>query len=157
MTRLRWIAVGCAVLFAAPVHLDQAMAKDKYCSRRHAIRLLHQFVRAYDAGDFDYLDRIFAEEPEFNTYRVTPEREISAGDRSSLLQYFRERHAMNDRLKVIELRVNRERGPGPRNVWGFSFRLNRATSDPMPWANGTLSGKGAVDCTIVNWSGSTLP
>lgn len=132
--------------------------KDKWCSRRHARHVVFRFIDAYNEGKFRTLDRLFAEEPDFAFYRLAPEREWpSSEDRSELIAYFRERHELEDVLEITDFHMNKERGSGPPNIWGFGYEIERTSSDLMPWGDGTISGKGAVDCTIIAWNASWSP
>ncbi len=139
--------------------LDASAAnKEKWCSRRHARAVVHDFIDAYNKGDFRTLDRLFAKEPDFAFYRLFPERQGPASeDRAALISYFRDRHELGDVFDLTSFRMGKERGSSPSNIWGFNYQIRRTSSDLMPWGDGTISGKGAVDCTITAWNASWSP
>lgn len=122
------------------------------CGRAHARAQVQRFVKAFNRGSFEKLDRLFAKEPSFALYRLWPEREYPASeDRSTLIQYFRERHSLDDRVRIIELLFEKRRGGD--DLWGFRWKLRRRSNDPLPSGDGILAGKGAVNCRIVGWNG----
>ena len=81
------------------------------------------FVRAYNNGDTDKLESIWATEPDFEWYSVSNEREREDPyDRQTLIPYFEERRELGDRLRLNTLRV---RAADDRGMYGISYRLHR--------------------------------
>ncbi|MDP9068374.1 MAG: hypothetical protein M3N53_08545 [Actinomycetota bacterium] len=58
------------------------------------------------------------------------------------MAYFRERIDHNDVLEIRRFRASSERSPD--GSCGISFELERTSNDPLPWGNGTFTGKGGV-------------
>jgi hypothetical protein len=108
------------------------------------------FVAAFNRGDLRRLDRLFAREPEFGWYSTQEPGErfdYAAKNRSTLIPYFRERHAMGERLKMQSFQ---NRGSG------FQYGLIRSADDLEPTR---YDGKGQAHCypgsspkTIFVWS-----
>ncbi|MFN2587767.1 MAG: nuclear transport factor 2 family protein [Actinomycetota bacterium] len=115
-----------------------------------AARVIRDFVGAYNDGDIDRLDELFAPEPDFEWYTVSrgAREEITAYDRGALPPYFSRRHRAGDHLKLLDLVVSEERGW--HGGFDFSFRLVRSSDQRR--AEGWYHGKGAADCRIFVWS-----
>lgn len=94
------------------------------CDRGSVADLVSAFIRAYNKGDIEKLDWMWAGEPDFEWYSVSPgERErADAYDRETLIPYFEERHRLADRLRLKALRVGPE---DDRGFFGISYRLHR--------------------------------
>lgn len=93
------------------------------CDRQSVADLVKTFVRAYNNGDTDKLESLWATEPDFEWYSVSNERERDdAYDRQTLIPYFEERHELGDRLRLNTLRV---RPADDRGMFGISYRLHR--------------------------------
>ncbi len=147
LTALVLVAVGHSSASEGP-------EEQKYCSRKHAKQIVKTFVRAHNDGDIDLLDELFAQGSSFGIYQVGPvERPYPlSDDRSTLMDYFRNRHQQGDVITISKLRLSRERGSVPEHVWGFRFTLKRESKEMAPWAVGTFHGKGAVDCVLYAWN-----
>ena len=117
-------------------------------TRRSVRALVREFVAAYNAGDLARLDATIAPEEDFEWYFVDGERFLDAHERSTLLPYFAQRHALGDRLRLIEVGVGRE--IGWHGGYDLSVRLRRSSADDG--ARGTWHGKAAADCAIFVWS-----
>lgn len=123
-------------------------ATNDYASKKQVKRLVEKFIGAYNQGDSEELDRIFAREPGFEGYYAAPERQGSEGEnRLSLVAYFERRHKMGDRLDLLRLRFDRDRSV---RGWEFFFVLVRESQQRK--AQGTYVGKGAADCSISVWN-----
>lgn len=116
---------------------DQARPPSASCSRSETARVIKRFVRAFNRGDVDRLDRLWAHEPDFQWYFVDDEREQDAEDRLMLRLYFEERVLLNDRLQLRRLSVR-------PNSLDFAFKLLRSTDDEREDASGLFHGKGAA-------------
>jgi hypothetical protein len=116
---------------------------------RAAVRdLIEEFVADYNAGDLAGLNGHFADEADFRWYFVDGERERDATERHTLLPYFAERHALDDRLRIVDLAIGRK--VGWHGGFDFSARLNRRSAEDR--ARGMWHGKGAADCAMFVWS-----
>lgn len=151
MRRICILLILCIAVFAAtPV----AATPKAHCSREHEVRLIRKvFVKAYNSGNLERLDEIFASEGtsqgKFQKYTVGPiERNgFAAGDRSTLIPYFKQRHEEKDRIRIVDFTIGRyERGSNPG--FGFSFVLYRDSEEFSPVAKGYFVGKGSIDCRI---------
>jgi len=105
-----------------------ASSATQSCDRQSVEDLVRSFVRAYNRGDTEKLDSMWANEPDFEWYSVSPgERERDdAYDRESLIPYFEERHQLEDRLRLKTLHVG---PPDERGIFGISYRLHRQSNE----------------------------
>ena len=103
--------------------------------------MLTAFVRAYNRGDFDRLDRLFSRE-RFVWYSWGgPAR----SNRAALVPNFRRRHERGDRLRSLIFRFNgyeRERDFGH-----FQLDAHRRANDLQGGRWFPMVGKGALDCS----------
>jgi hypothetical protein len=108
------------------------------CSRESVAALLKAFVRAYNGGDSEKLDHMWAPEPDFEWYSVSPDERVRdhAYDRETLLPYFDERHQLNDRLGLKYLRVGAQ---DDRGHFGIAYRLRRQSDQQT--GQGRYQGK----------------
>ena len=128
------------------------------CTRAETRALVLNFVRAFNRGESDALDRLFAAEPDFQWYSTgAPGMRLRAAamDRSSLVPYFLRRHDRGERLTLRRFRFMGNTDMPPLKRYGnFVFRLTRRAGDlrPTPY-----HGKGAAHCyagddAIIVWS-----
>ena len=113
------------------------------CHADEVETVVKRFVAAFNAGDLDGLDAIFAREPEFEWYTTGApgERQPTAShDRSSLISYFAARHAVGERLALRSFQFN---GNGRRPHGNFQYTLTRSADDLAPTR---YIGKGAALC-----------
>jgi hypothetical protein len=121
----------------------------KPCSPPEVGALVVRFVDAFNAGDTRELGRIWAAKPYFRWYSTdAPGRRVLpiAADRATLLPYFARRHAQDERLALLSLRVNGNTpatGRGWKTYGNFEFRLVREAAD-LPAT--PYQGKGALHC-----------
>lgn len=117
-----------------------AASESSSCTRGRVEAVVREFVRAYNEGDSAALERIWAQEPDFQWYFVHGEREgPEAHDRSRLGTYFFERHVLGDRLRLGRLRVG---PPNDAGHFGIAFRLRRSSTDRS--AEGSWHGKASA-------------
>jgi hypothetical protein len=123
---------------------------ERLCTRLEVRAVFVRFVDAFNRGDLKRLDRVFAREPDFEWYSTqAPGERFNevARNRSSLIPYFAERHALAEHLKVGSFQWN---GGG-----NFEYGLVRSANDLQPTR---YYGKGAAHCypnpsdTIFVWS-----
>lgn len=130
-----------AVAFAPPAHAIEAP-----CRPAEARAIVRGFVEAFNRGDIDYLDRMWAPEPDFFWFfdgaDPTRRSELSE-DRATLPLYFRQRALLGDQLHLRALGVRWQRGW--HAAWGVSFELHRISD--QPGVTGLYHGKGAVTCS----------
>ena len=134
---MRRIAICLVLALALVPGPATAQSASAGCSRDATAKLVRSFVRAYNRGDLGRLDRLVAQEPEFQWYFVDDEREAGAEDRKTLPLYFQERVMLNDHLNLRELSVHRD---GQE----FFFKAFRTTDDDRHLASGLFHGKGSV-------------
>lgn len=115
------------------------------CRATEARAIVQGFVEAFNRGDVDYLDRTWAQEPDFfwlfDGADAVQRSEVSE-ERAALPHYFRRRALLGDQLHLRDVRVGWQRGW--HAAWGVAFELHR-TSD-QPGVTGRYHGKGAVTC-----------
>jgi hypothetical protein len=116
------------------------------CAGDEVQALAARFVASFNEGNLEELDRIFAQEPDFEWYVTgAPGERVelqAASDRESLVPYFRERHEVGERLTMNSFRFNGN-SRGPRIYGNFEYTLTRSANDLVPTAFG---GKGAALC-----------
>ena len=116
-----------------------------HCTGGGLRRALASFVSAYDRGDTQMLDSLFAEEPDFEWYSTNGPGERlgrQARQRGSLIPYFEARHARHDRLAWRSFGFN---GNSPR-YGNFEFAMWRATAGFNHGGRFPVRGKGAAIC-----------
>lgn len=127
MRRIRSLVLALG-LASSILPSGHASSLDQVCSRDSVATLVKAFVRAYNKGDMGQLDSMWANEPDFEWYSVSPgERERDeAYDRETLIPYFEERHQLEDRFRLKALRV----GPADaRGHFRISYRLHRQSDE----------------------------
>jgi hypothetical protein len=116
------------------------------CTGLEVEELVGRFVGAFNDGNLEGLDGIFAQEPDFEWYVTAAPGErvdlLTASDRASLVPYFRQRHELGERLTLRSLRFNGNR-LGSRIYANFEYTLTRGANDLPPTA---YTGKGAALC-----------
>lgn len=158
------VVVTSATLFAA-VSVDRLAAATpqresaKPCKPAEVASLVVRFIDAFNAGNLERLDRVFARKPDFRWYSTDApaQRFLSvAADRASLIRYFNSRHARGEHLQLRSLRVNGNTvAPTLKPYGNFQYRLVRSAGD-LPPTN--YQGKGALQCyasrgdQIIVWS-----
>jgi hypothetical protein len=115
------------------------------CTADEVETVARRFISSFNAGALGELDDLFAQEPEFEWYstdapgeRFTP----AANDRASLVSYFRDRHAVSERLELGSFTFNGNT-QGSRAYGNFQYTLTRRAEDLSPTPYG---GKGAALC-----------
>lgn len=140
------VSLSLAIGAASPSHSSG-------CSIRDARRLIEgTFVDAYNNGRLAELDRLFARGDRFSSYRVQPIERVAGPDedRSTLIDYFAERHSYRDEIQITDLDITKYRN---RPGYGFSLVLRRSSEQVMPFADGVFAGKGGMSsCEIATWN-----
>lgn len=138
-------------LVAIMVPASASLGEEEGCTKRHDKRVVKRFIQAYNQGNIRLLDSLVAMEPDFEQYRVHVERElIFSEDRSSLLDYFADRHSKGDSFELVHLKI--EEYENSNAGFAIGFEVYRETDDPRPLAEGLYGGKGSVDCAIYSWN-----
>lgn len=138
----KWGAALAALLVALPAPVR---ALEAPCGRAEARAIVRGFVEAFNRGDIDYLDRMWAQEPEFFWFFDSADalrRSELSEDRATLSHYFRQRALLGDQLHLRSLSVGWQRGW--HAAWGVAFELHRVSEQPD--VSGRYHGKGAVTC-----------
>jgi hypothetical protein len=149
MRSARLLAAASAVLLLSLSTADVQRASSgssEVCTSPRVHLLLDTFVRAFNSGNLPLLNQLFAPQGSFVWYssnapglRANPQ----AQDRSTLIGYFRRRHAMRDRLGVLSFRFN----GNSSGLGNFIFRMRRRADDHRGGASFRIVGKGAALCT----------
>jgi hypothetical protein len=130
----------------------------KVCGRGEVETLVKAFIRAFNGGEPESLNRAFAEDPDFKWYSTdAPGRRVLpiAADRSTLMRYFARRHTMSESLQLRSFRFNGNTPAVGKPYGNFQFRLLRRASN-LPATR--YHGKGAAHCyaiqpdAIIVWS-----
>lgn len=138
----RWGAALAALVVLIPA---PARSLEPRCSAAEARGIVRYFVDAFNRGDADVLDRLWAEEPDFFWFFDSDDparRSELSEDRTTLPHYFRQRALLGDQLHLRSVSARWQRGW--HAAWGVSFRLHRVSDDPG--VSGRYHGKGAVTC-----------
>ena len=136
--RLRILVVG-----AAP---SSARSTATTCSAREVRAFVARFIRAFNAGDLATLDVIFARDwfQWFSSGAPGVRLRAEAFRRDTLLAYFARRHALHDRLRLLDLNFNGNAGGHGH----FDYLLRRSADDHENGAPFLVRGKGAIACTV---------
>jgi hypothetical protein len=109
--------------------------------------ILGAFVSAYNRGDLRRLDRLFSR-TRFRWYSANaPGARLRAAafNRGTLVAYFRRRHSLGDRLRLVHHRFNGfSRG---NEMAHFEWRARRRADDFRDGRWFDLTAKGALDCS----------
>lgn len=102
------------------------------------------FIKAFNAGDYESLDAQFAQPPDFHWYSSPGpgRRLIKARDRDRLVDYFRSRHQVKDRLGLISFQFNGDSG----SYGNFGLEMRRSTANFRDGAWFRLNAKGSLIC-----------
>jgi hypothetical protein len=123
------------------------------CRSNQVNRLVSDFFEAFNAGKLTELDRLFANEPQFQWYSTDAPGERlqgEASDRSTLVAYFNARHNSGEHLTLRRFQFN-----GSDQGYGhFEYQLTRSANS---LAQTRYEGKGAALCkatgsVIAVWS-----
>jgi hypothetical protein len=128
------------------------------CAPSDVRGLVTSFIQAFNRGEGEVLDRLYAKEPDFKWYSTGgPGVRLrgAAMDRSSLLRYFEKRHTRAERLRLRTFRfTGNTKAQSLKSYGNFVFTLTRRAGDlaPTPY-----QGKGAAHCyagddQIIVWS-----
>ena len=161
-----WVVLGFATTEPLPATygnqptVGSQVIVAKLCTSGEVEKLVKAFIRAFNNGDLERLDRIFAREPEFRSYATDPPGKRHAPiawDRATLIRYFAQRHAIREHLQLRSYRFRGNTVAVP--PWGnFDVELlRRARNFPATRYRGT----GAAYCyavrsnAIIVWSMSS--
>jgi hypothetical protein len=129
-----------------PTSAAVTSAEPKPCTAVEVRELVVGFVQAFNRGDDDALNGLFAPEPSFRWYSTDAPGErlrSEAYNRASLIPYFARRHAAGERLRLTSFKFNGN-SPGIAARYGnFEYGLVRSADD-LPPTN--YYGKGASSC-----------
>jgi hypothetical protein len=119
------------------------------CTATRIETLVERFVVAFNSGDLEQLDAIFAAREQFRWYTTDAPGKRLGGTRGDLMGYFERRHLKHEHLQLQAVNFN-----GNSDGFGhFAYRLVRRASDLEPT---DYHGKGAAICgatdVIVVWS-----
>lgn len=135
-------ALGAALIASFAADLTSARSD---CTAKEARAVFTDFLQAFNRGDGQKLDALFAEDPAFNWYSSSPPgRRLGAAakTRATLLDYFRDRHRREDRLRLVEFQFTGS-WSGNGN-FGFEVRRSAADYEGGEWFQ--VFGKGACTC-----------
>jgi hypothetical protein len=145
------VLIGLACTHSIP-NADSA-AGPTPCTSDLVKRLVSDFFDAFNAGNVTELNRLFADEPEFQWYSTDAPGERLQGestDRSTLVDYFKARHKSGEHLTLRRFQFN-----GYSQGYGhFEYQLTRSANSLAPTR---YEGKGAALCkatgnVIAVWS-----
>lgn len=138
-------AFNAAERNAAASDSRASAAAQSDCTSTTVRSALVSFLTAYNEGDLERLDSLFAEPPAFQWYSANgPGQRIgsSARQRDTLIGYFRARHRLGDLLNLVSFQFNGNWG-GHGN---FGMVLKRSISNFRQGEWFRLQAKGAAEC-----------
>jgi hypothetical protein len=108
---------------------------------------LAAFVRAFDRGDLETLDRLFSTQRFvwYSSGAPGMRRLAAARNRSSLVSYFAQRHRLGDQLRRLTVQDNGF--DAARSLADFGLRAERRAVGFRRGRWFALEGKGALDCS----------
>jgi hypothetical protein len=113
-----------------------------HCRAKQLRAVVASYASALNRGDYDALDAIFAEKPDFQWYTTDGRIGAAAKRRDTLIPYFRRRHARGERLGLLRFRFT---GNSP-HYGNFEMTMRRS----LPAESGgrwlPVPGKGAAVC-----------
>ncbi len=145
------VLIGLACTHSTPN--SDSDAGPASCTRDQVNRLVTNFLDAFNAGNLTELDRLFANEPEFQWYSTDAPGERLQGEatkRGTLAAYFNARHNYGEHLTLRRFQFN-----GYDQGYGhFEYQLTRSANSLAPTR---YEGKGAALCkatgsVIAVWS-----
>jgi hypothetical protein len=106
-----------------------------------------RFIRAFNEGDSEPLDKLFVREPYFRWHSTpAPGKRVGDDARQTLIRYFKKRHEAGERLRLRTFKFggNSAGGGGDLSPFGnFEYKLVRRADDLRPTE---YVGKGASYC-----------
>lgn len=170
MTSLLAVIASAGALLVSTASADVVVTRDALplpagCSVTETATLVTNFLAAFNRGDLEALDRLFAPGGEgrsdFKWYSFGEgdrgsswQRQVAIRERGQLIDYFRDRHLRGDTMRLVSLDI----GAGWSNDVGISYVLIRQAGDIPAGLGGPLRlvrGKGQIDCAtrrIFVWS-----
>jgi hypothetical protein len=149
---MRRVSLVLATMVGACLLPSPSAAGPRPCDAAQARAVVRGFVDAYGRGDADYLDQLWAQEPDFFWYTVDDDvlrRGALSEDRTTLPLYFHERSLYGEQLRLRTMEVQWEKGW--HAAWHVRFVVHR-TSD-LPGATGRYEGTGALTCNrMIAWA-----
>jgi hypothetical protein len=122
------------------------------CTGQAARRAFASFLVAFNRGEYDQLDELFARRPLFRWYSSGKPGErlrAAAANRDALPAYFRTRHGRGDRLALISIRFtgNTPATASSPAYGNLTFVLRRSAVDYRAGAQVRVHGKAALVCS----------
>jgi len=135
------------VSMAPPVSSSTAQSNGgPSCSKQASQKTFERFIYAYNEGNLERLNSLFAKDPKFQWYSTGapgPRSGEASFQRGTLTRYFRARHDIHDQMTFLSFRFN-----GRSSRWSdFGFQLNRKADDFNGGSRFVSLGKGAIECS----------
>ena len=138
-----------ALFVAAVLSSPPAAATGAPCNEIGGRELVARFISAFNRGDLQQLDTLFARGTWWQWYSVgnAPGRRIQAAayNRATLVKYFRARHRQHERLTLHSFQA----GSRSQGYLNFQYEVLRRADDMKSPTPRLYVGKGAVSC----WAG----
>lgn len=136
-----WLAAAALTVFAAPAPAVPPTGPS-HCSAGELRMTLASFATAFDHANFEALDSLFADKPDFQWYSTDGRIGAAAKRRDSLIPYFRRRHARGERLGLEHFRFT---GNSP-HYGNFEMTMRRHSPGARSGRWQPVPGKGAGVC-----------
>ena len=123
------------------------------CGAQQVVGLMTHLVAAFNKGDNTKLERLFPERASLMPWLYSTNRgsevEFATDKRDALIEYFTERNAKNDQLRMVSIEIRPSNATSDGTAYAdVSYSMNRRADDLRaasgPWHH--AEGKSVVDC-----------
>jgi hypothetical protein len=143
---MRWtgliLSIAIGVLAGVGTAVAATPSGPSDCSAREVRSVLVSFSSAFNRGDPEELDRIFAPKPDFQWYSTDGRIGKAAKRRDTLISYFHRRHVKGERLGVAGFRFT----GNSRHYGNFEMTMRRSVPSIRGGDWVRIPGKGAAVC-----------
>lgn len=143
---MRWtgaiLSIAIGFLASTGVVLASTPTGPSSCSAKDVHSILLSFTSAFNRGDSEELDEIFAQKPDFQWYSTDGRIGRAAKQRDTLIPYFHRRHTKGERLGAASFRFT---GNSP-HYGNFEMTMRRSVPSIRGGDWVRIPGKGAAVC-----------
>jgi hypothetical protein len=136
-----WMAAAMLFVCAPPASAASPSGPSR-CGAGELRTTLESFGIAFNRGDTQALDSLFAEKPDFQWYSTDGRIGKAAKRRDTLIPYFRSRHARGERLGLKRFRFT----GNSRHFGNFEMTMRRRILNTRQNGWEPVPGKGAAIC-----------
>lgn len=144
--RMRWtgaiLSIAIGFLASTGVAPASTPTGPSSCSAKGVRSALLSFTSAFNRGDPEELDEIFAQKPDFQWYSTDGRIGKAAKRRDTLIPYFHRRHIKGERLSLAGFRFT----GNSRHYGNFEMTMRRSVPSVRDGDWVRIPGKGAAVC-----------